>query len=320
MKTPYRFGKKIARNPIPQEPIGPYRIEKCLGRGGQGEVYQAHDRKRDRQVALKLMHAWHLKERANLERFRHEARALIRFEHPSVVRFHDLVQWRERDGIVLEFVKGQTLEQRLDDGPIDGPRALPLLREITQGLAYIHDSRLLHRDLKATSIKLTPEGHAKILDFSLAVKWNGFGEERLTLDGHLVGTPEYMSPEQILGEPLDPRSDLFSLGVLFYHALTAQAPFRAKSVPLTWDRVCHGRQEALSERNPRIPQGLSDLVDRMLAKHRERRPDNAWDIDQALAGMADEVSAADKAWMKMPEAPPMRFSGNAGRLAALHQF
>lgn len=322
MKTPFRFGKKITPNPIPLEPIGPYHIKKCLGRGGQGEVYQAHDQQRDRRVAIKFIHTWHLKEQGNLERFRHEARALTQFEHPFVVRFHDLIQWRGRDGIVLEFVEGPTLEQRLGDGRLNGPEALPLLREITQGLAYIHGKNLLHRDLKATNIKLTPGGHAKILDFSLAVKWTGFGEERLTLDGHLVGTPEYMSPEQILGEPLDSRSDLFSLGVLFYHALTAHPPFRARSAPLTWDRVCHGRQQPLSEWNPCIPPGLSDLIDQMLEKNRDKRPGSARDVDLALASMTDEVAKADAAQsgktMKLP--PPMRYQGNIDRLISLHEL
>ncbi|HWM91222.1 MAG TPA: tetratricopeptide repeat protein [Thermoanaerobaculia bacterium] len=262
--------------------IGAYRIEKLLGRGGMGEVYLAYDERLERRVALKRVRG-----DANLdlrlrERFRREARAAARLSHPAVVQVHDILEDGSGDCIVLEYVEGRTLASVLAAGPPETGLALRLAREIAEGLAHAHEQGLLHRDLKAQNVIVTPAGHAKILDFGLAKPILTDDEDTLTAHGTVLGTFHSMSPEQATGRDLDERSDLFSLGVLIYEVLTGRSPFKAPSAAETLGQILHHEPPPISRLRPDLPPELSELVARLLAKDRDLRPRSALEVARTL--------------------------------------
>ncbi|MFY9824156.1 MAG: protein kinase [Thermoanaerobaculia bacterium] len=253
--------------------IGPYTLEKRLGAGGMGEVYQAYDRRLDRRVAIKLIRPEQTENETARERFRREARAAAGLSHPSIVQIHDIVETDESDAIVMELVEGERLSQRIARGPLPVGDAVRIGREIAEGLAAAHAKGLIHRDLKPENVMITPEGKAKILDFGLAKRLEG--EASLTEDQRVVGTFRAMSPEQAQGMPLDARSDLFSLGLLLYEMLSGKSPFAGSSTLETLTRICTHQQTPLREVNPAIPAPLSALVDQLLEKEPARRPQSA---------------------------------------------
>ena len=268
----------------PAQILGPYTIDKRLGAGGMGEVYQAYDERLDRWVAIKLIRGEAAEDATARERFRREARAAARLSHPSIVQIHDILESGEGHAIVMELVEGEPLSQRLARGPLAIEEAVRLGREIADGLAAAHARGIIHRDLKPDNVMITPEGRAKILDFGLAKTLAG--DASLTADQRVVGTFRSMSPEQAKGLPLDTRSDLFSLGILLYEMLSGRSPFDGGTALETLTRICTCRQTPLRELSPAIPESLSDLVDQLLAKEPERRPRSARETAQRLARLS----------------------------------
>ncbi len=262
--------------------IGPYTLEKRLGAGGMGEVYQAYDGRLDRRVAIKLIRPEQTENETARERFRREARAAASLSHPSIVQIHDIVESEESDAIVMELVDGERLSQRIARGPLPVGEAVRIGREIAEGLAAAHAKGLIHRDLKPENVMITGEGRAKILDFGLAKRLDG--EASLTEDHRVLGTFRAMSPEQAKGLPLDARSDLFSFGLLLYEMLSGKSPFEGNSALDTLTRICTHRQAPLREVSPMIPEGLSDLVDRLLEKDPDLRPSSARETVSWLEG------------------------------------
>jgi tetratricopeptide (TPR) repeat protein/tRNA A-37 threonylcarbamoyl transferase component Bud32 len=269
--------------------IGPYALGERLGAGGMGEVYQAYDERLDRWVAIKLIRPESAASEDARERFRREARAAARLSHPSIVQTHDIVESEEGDAIVMELIEGESLARRIARGPLPVDAAVRIGREIAEGLAAAHAKGLIHRDLKPENVMITPEGRAKILDFGLAKRLEG--EASLTQDQRVIGTFRAMSPEQARALPLDARSDLFSLGLLLYEALSGRSPFEGSSALETMTRICTHRQTPLREVNPAIPAPLSALIDQLLEKEPARRPASAREVAAALetAGSADET-------------------------------
>ncbi len=276
------------------EQIGPYRIRERLGAGGMGEVYRAWDEDLERWVAIKLILAEKLESASGQERFRREARAAAGLSHPAIVRIYHILPWEDRDCIVMELVEGRSLASLVRDGPLDLARAIPLFREITEGLAEAHAQGIVHRDLKTQNVMVTSVGHAapgraKILDFGLA-KHLLRTETSLSVEGQLLGTLHCMSPEQASGLEVDHRSDLFSLGVLFYEVCTGQVPFVGGNASETLARVCMHRQTPARLLSPDIPEKLSDLIDRLLEKAPDRRPQSADEVLSALGELVGEVT------------------------------
>src|SRR5436305_5506370 len=229
------------RDPRTPWTIGPYHSEERLGAGGMGEVYRAYDQRLGRSVAVKLIRPEASGDARARERLRREARAAAGLGHPQVVQVLDIVDLGETEAIVMELVEGESLSQLLRQGPLDVATGVRLGREIVEGLGAAHERGILHRDLKAENVMVTPEGHVKILDFGLA--WSLAGDSPLTQTDAVIGTYRCMSPEQAQGLPLDQRSDLFSLGVLLYEVLTGQSPFQRPSPLETLTRVCnHGHR------------------------------------------------------------------------------
>jgi serine/threonine-protein kinase len=277
----------MSREWTPAEALGPYRLVERLAAGGMGEVWRAWDGRLKRPVAVKHVLPEILDQPGARERFRREAEAGARLTHPAVVQIYDLVESPEGDWLVMELVDGKTLRQLLTAGPLDIRNALQWGSEIAGGLAAAHAQDILHRDLKAGNVMITAAGHAKVLDFGIARSLSPAepGQppaQEMTQTGAVVGTSYAMSPEQALGLPLDPRSDLFSLGSLLYEMLTGEAPFRASSDASTLARVCSYRPPQARQLRAEIPTEISALVEQLLEKEPNARPRNASEVAARL--------------------------------------
>jgi serine/threonine-protein kinase len=204
--------------------IGKYRILDRLGRGGMGIVYKAMDETLDREVAIKVLNP-DLGEAELLKRFRAEAVSLARLNHPGIATIYELHRHDDDLLMVMEFVRGetlQTLSERL--GPLAPPQAAYLCIQVLEALGHAHRAGIIHRDLKPANIMVTDTGVVKVMDFGIA---RMIGTEHYTHAGLMMGTPAYMAPEQVMGQEIDHRADLYAVGVLFYRLLTRELPFKA---------------------------------------------------------------------------------------------
>jgi serine/threonine-protein kinase len=271
--------------------IGPYRVLRPLGRGGMGEVLLAEDPRLGRRVAIKRVRPERSGDPARRARLLAEARLAARLQHPSVVQVFDLLAEGDEAFLVLEYVPGPTLHERLAAGPLSPAEGLPIAAAIAEGLAHAHLHGVLHRDLKAENVLLPPGGGAKIADFGIA-RWldpEGDGTARVaTRDGWVAGTARSMSPEQVAGDPLDERSDLFSLGTLLYESFTGRSPFLAASECETLHRVISHRPEEPSDLVPELPPALSRLTAQLLEKDPLLRPGSAAEVAGRLRSLSGE--------------------------------
>ncbi|HEX3554945.1 MAG TPA: protein kinase, partial [Thermoanaerobaculia bacterium] len=264
--------------------IASYRIEKRLGSGGVGVVYRAFDEALQRPLAIKQLLPGQRNPAAAL-RFRREAQAAARLNHPAIVHIYDIVETEAGDWIVMELVEGTPLLQKARDGSLDLRQAVRLAREIAEGLAEAHAQGVIHRDLKASNVMVTASGHAKILDFGLAKLVDPESDADLSQTGVILGTCHAMSPEQLQGLPLDHRSDLFSLGSLLYEMLTGVSPFRGETATETLARICNFQPPPVSRIRPEIPRQLSDLVAWLLGKDPGQRPASAGEVVECLEAL-----------------------------------
>jgi tetratricopeptide (TPR) repeat protein len=269
--------------------IGPYRVLRRLGSGGMGEVFLAWDPRLEREVAVKRVRPELGLDPQRRARFLREARVAAGLRHPSLVQVFDLLDQGGADHIVMEYVPGATLREALEEGPLPLEKALPVAISIAEGLAYAHGRGVLHRDLKAENILLAPGGLARIADFGIARRLPGEeGDETLTREGAVLGTPRAMAPEQACGDPLDARSDLFSFGVLLYELCAGTSPFLAATKAETVRRVLEHHPPALHEVRPEIPADLSRLIGDLLEKDRELRPRDAEEVAGRLRALRSE--------------------------------
>ncbi len=267
--------------------LGPYEILSLIGAGGMGEVYKARDKKLGREVAIKVLPEAFSQDKERLVRFEREARLLASLNHPNIATIHDL---EESDGVrflVLEFVPGETLAERIAKGPIPVDEALSLFKQIAEGLEAAHEKGVIHRDLKPANIKTPPEGKIKILDFGLAkamageVPAQGLSESPTmtrvaTEAGILLGTAPYMSPEQARGKAVDKRADIWAFGCCLYEALTGKSAFLGETVSDTIAKIIERDPEW--ERLPQVtPASIQRLLRRCLQKDQNRRLRDVWD-------------------------------------------
>ena len=256
-----------------------------------GTVWRALDERLKRWVALKQIRA-DVTVRHGRERLWREARAAARLNHPSIVHVYDILEGTDGDWIVMELVDGQTIRRLLDEETLLAPaRAIRLCREIAEGLAEAHAQGILHRDLKAANVIVTPSGRAKILDFGLAKAISredgSEGQDlTITIPGLVLGTCHAMSPEQVLGHALDERSDLFSLGSLLYEMLTGEAPFQAETAALSLVKVVEIKPQPLRRFHPSIPSAVCEVVDWLLQKDPRDRPQSAAEVLAILEAAA----------------------------------
>ena len=255
---------------------GRYLVREVLGRGGMGCVYRVLDTKLDEEIALKSINAEIASDAKIVERFRTELRETRKITHRNVCRLYDLGADAGSLFITMEYIPGEDLEamvRRLGKLPPD--KAYLIARQVADGLAEVHRLGIIHRDLKPKNIMIDREGEAKIMDFGLARTPRGV---KLTEVGHVVGTPSFMSPEQINGETLDARSDLFALGVIMYYMLTGALPFEAESTLTLALRQKTYRPPDPHALDPRVPEGLGRIVLKCLEIDREKRFASAADL------------------------------------------
>ena len=254
--------------------IGAHTIVREIGRGGMGVVYLARDERLERDVAIKALPEELAADAARLERFEREAKSLAQLSHPNIAGIHGVEEQDGRKFLVLEYVPGETLGERLGRGPIPVDEALELAAQIAAGAEAAHDAGVIHRDLKPDNIKVTPEGRIKVLDFGLA-RTAGSGVTAAdaptvvgaspTIPGAILGTAAYMSPEQARGRFVDKRTDIWSFGAVLYEMLTGASPFAGETATDSIGAVLH-KDVALD----RLPGGTPAAVRRVLAGCLER--------------------------------------------------
>lgn len=252
--------------------LGPYLLEGLLGKGAMGEVYRARNQALDRPVALKILQANFDEHPEALARFRREAKLAARIEHPNVVGIYEVGKWQGRYFLAMQLVEGESLASRLErEGKLEPEAALRIVKETALGLAAAHSHGVIHRDIKPSNILLTEEA-VKLVDFGLA-RPSDPRDGRLTQENRLLGTPEFMSPEQFAEKELAPPSDIYSLGVTWYMLLAGRAPFEDESTLLEL-AVAHLNKAPIDVReySPEVSQATADLLARMLAKEPADRP------------------------------------------------
>ena len=281
----------------PGSQIGPFRIEQELGRGGAGVVYLAHDTKLDRAVAIKSLPAELMENPKARTRFSREARVLASLNHPNIATIHEV--YEETGGVgylVLEYVPGQTLAERIAGARLKSQEALSIAQQIAEAVAAAHEHDVIHRDLKPGNIKITPEGKVKILDFGLAKALSGESIDQqttITEPGRIIGTPAYMSPEQARGQLTDKRCDIWSFGCVLYEMLTGKVPFERETVSDTLASIL--------EREPdwhALPQATPANIQVLLRRCLEKDP------HQRLQHIGDAVIEIRETLSPPSTAPP----------------
>lgn len=241
--------------------VGACRLLDELGRGGMAIVYRGVHESLQREVAIKELLPGGEKDKETLSRFRREALALAAFRHQNIVTLYDLVEKNDGLFMIMELVDGPTLSELLREGPIPPEVTAVIGDQLASALDHAHFHRIIHRDLKPSNIMLTRWGEVKLMDFGIAKDEE---LDALTKKGMAVGTPAYMSPEQVVGAPLDPRTDIYSLGVVLYECLTGEKPFVGTSAGEIFAKVRDGKYKKLSKAAPQVPPALRAAVQRAM--------------------------------------------------------
>jgi serine/threonine-protein kinase len=284
--------------------MGGYEIREVLGQGGMGIVFKAFDESLHRVVAIKVLAPALASSQKARRRFTREARAAAAINHPSIVTIHAVDSEGDLPYLVMEYIAGCSLRQRIKSSPpLSLPEIFRIGVQIADGLAAAHEHGVIHRDIKPANIMLE-EGveRVKITDFGLALA--ALDRSGLTSLGQIVGTPAYMSPEQIAGVPIDARSDLFSLGCVLYAMAAGHSPFQGATSLDVLRKVADLRPEPLQTVDPRIPRDVSALVERLLEKEPEKRPPGAAEVATFLKEQLARVNrAASNSVVELPAVP-----------------
>ncbi len=295
--VPELFESDIEDNLIGTQ-LGPYNIVNRIGKGGMGIVYLARDTRLDRQVAIKMLAPKYTCDSQQRERLKREARAAAKFSHPGIATVFSLEELGESLCIVSEYVRGPTLRQIMDRGPVGFHRILDVAIQIAQALAAAHEQGIIHRDLKPENIILTESGGVKILDFGLARVAPGDGtsstDPRLTRRGVFLGTPAYASPEQLLGSEVDESTDIFSFGLTLYELAAGRHPFLETDSITTIARILEAELQDLTRINPAVSGEFDRIVRRCLNKQPKDRYGSTRDLLVELEKLRDKSSEETK--------------------------
>jgi eukaryotic-like serine/threonine-protein kinase len=288
--------------------LGDYEILSQIGSGGMGVVYRARDTRLGRLVAIKVLPA-HLSSDANrLKRFEQEAQSAAALNHPNILAVHQLGTYQGAPYLVSELLEGETLREQLKQGPLSQERALDCAQQIADGLSAAHERGIIHRDLKPENLFVTKDNRIKILDFGLAKLAEGDGSSDETVatlglqthPGMIAGTVGYMSPEQVRGEKLDTRTDLFSFGVVLYEMVTGKRPFEGDTSGVTFEAILNRQPTPPTKLNAKVAPGLENIITKALEKDREVRYQHASDIRADLKRMKRDSESGHTASHVVP--------------------
>src|SRR5882762_8975838 len=280
--------------------LGTYKILEKLGEGGQGTVYKAVDSKLGRSVVIKVLPAELTVKEAYLKRFEREARLASSLDHPNICTIFDLNEINGIHFIVMQYIEGRNVRQLVHGRPLSLESALSITSQVTDALAAAHERGIIHRDIKAGNVMVTPTGQVKVLDFGLAkllddeeAGASGIHRTELTEVGVPYGTATYAAPEQARGDRVDKRADIFSMGVLLYEMLTGTWPFRGKSTIDVRHAVLYDAPKSLAEmRRDPLPSRLQQILDRAMAKDPRDRYQKMEEMRNDLRGVLQEVTSA----------------------------
>jgi serine/threonine protein kinase len=272
-----------------------YEILAPLGAGGMGEVYKARDTRLNREVAIKVLPGEVAHDAERLRRFEQEARATSALNHPNILTVYDFGEYDGKPYLVMELLDGTELRAQLNNGGLPVRKAIEYAQQIVAGLAAAHEKGIVHRDLKPENLFVTNDGRVKILDFGLAklrpprnapTGSDVATQKQYTNPGTVMGTVAYMSPEQVRGQDLEQRSDIFSFGLILYEMLAGRRAFDRQSFAETMAAIANEEAPELSELNPKVTPQLEKIVRRCLEKKPERRFQSASDLGFALEALS----------------------------------
>lgn len=281
----------------PKTHLGHYEIISSLGVGGMGEVYLARDEKLDRLLAIKVLPTIASSDNQRLRRFVQEARAASALNHPNIAHIYEIDEVDGITFIAMEFVEGESLQKRIAGPSVEASEVIRIGAQAADALSQAHAKGIIHRDIKASNIMLTTRGQVKILDFGLAKIESDTTDENQetqlkTGAGVVMGTLPYMSPEQALGQPVDHRSDIFSLGTVLYQLVTGRLPFSGRTATETVNLITQAQPEAIARFNYTVPLELERIIRKCLEKERERRYQSAADLAVDLENLKRDSEAS----------------------------
>ena len=250
---------------------GRYELEKLVGSGGMSNVFRAHDRLLERTVALKILHEQYTRDEDYVERFRREARAVAQLAHPNIVTVIDRGEQEGRQFIVFEYIDGENLKELSNRGPLEVREAIGLVLQVGRALSFAHERGLVHRDVKPQNVLLNEDGQAKVTDFGIARSLDVHG---VTQTGTVLGTSDYIAPEQARGQKVDPKTDIYSLGVVLYELLSGEVPFSGDNFVAVAMRHVNEPAPSVLDRRPDCPARLDLAIQRAMSKEPEDRFDS----------------------------------------------
>jgi serine/threonine-protein kinase len=282
---------------------GRYELEELVGSGGMSNVFRAHDQLLERTVALKILHEQYTRDEDYVERFRREARAVAQLAHPNIVTVIDRGEQDGRQFIVFEYVHGQNLKDLSASGPLDPREAIRLALQVAHALSFAHDRGLVHRDVKPQNVLLNDDGQAKVTDFGIARSLDVHG---VTQTGTVLGTSDYIAPEQARGQKVDPKTDIYSLGVVLYELLTGEVPFSGDNFVAVAMRHVSEPPPSVLDHRPDCPVRLDLAVQRAMAKDPVDRFASMNDFCAELEACLAELESRDGEGATMIVPPPPR--------------
>jgi serine/threonine protein kinase len=292
------------------ESISHYRILHRIGSGGMGEVYMAKDTELDRVVALKILRADVASNPDRLNRFVQEAKAASALDHPNVAHIYEIGEAEGVSYISMQYVEGTTVESMIQESPMQANKIVTIAMQAADALEEAHSKGIIHRDIKPSNLMVTQRGQVKVLDFGLAKVSPPLQQSDMsnlitqveTVPGMIVGTIQYMSPEQALAKPVDHRTDIFSLGTSLYQMATGRLPFSGETPTETLNLVINANPEAIARFNPKIPYELERIIRKCLEKEPDRRYQSARDLLIDLRHLQRESTSGERAvGMQLPD-------------------